>query len=134
MENERMNIQQGELYWIQIQNLDGSDPEYSHPYVILQENVFNRSRLQTVIVCALTSNIQRANAPGNVLLEPGEANLPRQSVVEVSKISSVDKLQLGEYIGVLSGQRIQAILAGMQFLQLTTERREIDQEQRKGEV
>lgn len=49
------------------------------------------------MVCALTSNIKRANTPGNVLLETGEANLPRQSVVEVSKVSTVDKIQLGEY-------------------------------------
>ena len=76
-----------------------------------------------MVVCALTSNIKRAKAPGNVLLEAGEANLPRQSVVVVSQVSTVDKTQLGEYIGLLTEERINQILAGMQFLQLFTERR-----------
>jgi mRNA interferase MazF len=80
------------------------------------------SRLDTGVVCALTSNLKRAKAPGNVLLDIGEANLSRQSVVVVSQVSTVDKTQLGEYIGSLSEQRVHQILAGMQFLQLMTER------------
>ncbi len=75
------------------------------------------SRIQTVVVCALTSNLKRAKAPGNVLLEVGEANLTRQSVVVVSQVSTVEKSQLGEYIGSLSKARVGQILAGMQFLQ-----------------
>jgi mRNA interferase MazF len=76
-------------------------------------------------VCALTSNLQRAKLPGNVLLEAGEANLAKQSVVVVSQVSTVDKSQLGEYIGSLSQQRVQQILAGMQFLQaMTPDRRD----------
>ena len=89
--------------------------------MVIQEDVFNRSRIHTVIVCALTTNRKRANLPGNVLLEPGEANLPRQSIVEVSKLSTVDKAQLGELIGSLTRPRIDQILAGIQFLQRLTE-------------
>ena len=63
-------------------------------------------------------------APGNVLLDAGEANLPRQSVVVVSQVSTVNKTQIGEYIGTLTSERISQILAGMRFLQLMTERRE----------
>jgi mRNA-degrading endonuclease toxin of MazEF toxin-antitoxin module len=63
--------------------------------VVVQEDVFNHSRIATVVVCALTSNLHRANEPGNVLLEVGEGNLPEQSVVVVSQISSVDKALLG---------------------------------------
>lgn len=91
--------------------------DYPHPYVVIQDNVFNHSRIHTVIVCALTSNIKRANWPGNVLLEVGEANLPRQSVAEISKVSSVDKKQLGDYIGSLTSQRVDQILAGMRLQQ-----------------
>jgi mRNA interferase MazF len=69
------------------------------------------------VVCALTSNLKQANAPGNVLLEVGEANLLKQSVVVVSKVSAVHQSQLGDYIGSLSERRIKQILAGMQFLQ-----------------
>lgn len=70
-----------------------------------------------MVVCGVTSNLRRANAPGNVLLDAGEANLPRQSIVEVSKVSTVAKSELGDYIGSLSRQRIKQILAGMRFLQ-----------------
>lgn len=114
-----MVINRGDIYWLQREVQDAAEPDIRHPYVVLQENIFNHSRINTVIVCALTSNIKRANMPGNVLLEVGEANLPKHSVAEVSKVSSVDKTQLGEYIGTLSAQRVNEILAGMRFLQLS---------------
>lgn len=112
-----MVINQGDIYWLQLEDSDGLEAGIPHPYVVVQDNVFNHSRIHTVVVCAMTSNIKRVNTPGNILLEAGEANLPRQSVVEVSKVSSVEKTQLGEYIGSLSEERIHQILAGMRFLQ-----------------
>jgi len=96
-----MVISQGDIYWVDLGEPSGSEPGYSHPHVIVQNNVFNASRINTVIVCALTSNLKRAQAPGNVLLEQGEANLPKQSVVLASQIFTVDKSQLGEFIGKL---------------------------------
>jgi mRNA interferase MazF len=69
------------------------------------------------MVCAITSNRKRASMPGNILLEADEANLTRQSIVEVGKVSVVDKAQLGAYIGSLTAQRVRQILAGMRFQQ-----------------
>jgi mRNA interferase MazF len=83
---------------------------------VVQNNVFNRSRLNTVVVCALTSNLKRAAAPGNVLLERGEADLPKQSVVVVSQIFTVDKNQLGEYIGTLSNRQVRQIVEGIRLV------------------
>jgi len=111
-----MVVNQGDIYWVQLEGPSGSEPGYAHPHVVIQDNVINRSRINTVVVCALTTNLKRAKAPGNVYLEAGEANLPRQSVVVVSQVSTVDKAQLGEYIGSLNEQRIDQVLAGMQFL------------------
>jgi mRNA interferase MazF len=113
----RLTINQGDVYWVQGEDRSGSEPGIPHPCVVIQENVFNHSRINTVVVCALTSNIKRVTMPGNVLLDLNEANLPRQSVVEVSKVDTVDKAQLGEYIGYLTEQRVQQILAGLRFLQ-----------------
>ncbi len=114
----RRVINQGDIYWVQLENPNEMKPGTPHPYVVIQENLFNHSRINTVVACALTSNIKRiSNTPGNILLDVGEANLPRQSVVEVSKVSTVDKVALGEYIGSLTEQRVNQILAGMQFLQ-----------------
>ena len=108
-----MVIYQGDIFWIDLDEPSGSEPGYRHPHVVVQNNVFNRSRISTVVVCALTSNLKRAAAPGNVLLEPKEANLPKQSVVNVSQIFTVDKSQLDEKIGTLSRRRVREILDGI---------------------
>ena len=118
--NQSAQINQGDIYWIQSDEPSETElGHYAHPYVVVQENLFNHSRVKTVIVCALTSNLKRANDPGNILLNAGEANLPERSVVVVSKVSSVNKTQLGAYIGSLSRTRVEQILAGMRFLQLS---------------
>ncbi len=118
-----MVINQGDIYWIDLSEPSGSAPGYLHPHVVIQNNVFNLSRINTVIVCALTSNLQRAEAPGNVLLDEGEANLPKQSVAVVSQIFTIDKSDLGEYIGKVSKRRVRQILDG---IKMVTEPREID--------
>ena len=118
-----MVIHQGDIYWIDLGQPIGSEPGYVHPYVVIQNDVLNSSRIRTVIVCALTSNLRRAAAIGNVLIEPGEANLPDQSVVNVSQIFTVDKAPLTEKVGKLSRQRVRQILAG---IALVTEPQEIE--------
>jgi mRNA interferase MazF len=119
-----MTINQGDVYWVPLDEPGEPEPGATHPHVVIQEDVLNRSRIHTVVVCALTTNRKRAKAPGNVLLEPGEANLPKQSIVVVSQVSTVEKTQLREYIGTLSKQRVGQILAGMQFVQSLTEHHE----------
>ena len=115
-----MAVYQGDVYWVSLRNPDGSEAGYAHPHVVIQDDVMNRSRMGNVVVCALTTNRKRAHAPGNVTLEAGEANLPRQSIVVVSRVSTVEKAQLGQFIGSLSKERVKQILAGMQFLQWMT--------------
>jgi mRNA interferase MazF len=119
-----MEVNQGDIYWVPLKEPNGLEPGYTHPHVVIQDDVINHSRVHTVVVCALTTNLKRANDPGNVILEFGEANLPKQSVVVVSQVSSVEKTQLGEYIGSLTPDRIHQIYAGMRFQQLMTGHRE----------
>ncbi|MBI4289000.1 MAG: type II toxin-antitoxin system PemK/MazF family toxin [Chloroflexi bacterium] len=111
-----MVIQQGDVFWVDLGEPTGSGPAYRHPHLVVQNNVFNRSRINTVVVCSLTSNLQRARSPGNVLLEKGEANLPKQSVVNVTQIFTVDKRDLTEKIGSLSRERMAHVLQGMELL------------------
>ena len=111
-----MVINQGDVYWVDLGEPSGSEPGYKHPHVVVQNNLFNRSQIRTVIVLALTSNLKRVNAPGNVLLEKGEANLPKQSVVNVSQVFTVDKSQLDEYIGTLSSKRVREVLNGVKLV------------------
>lgn len=108
-------ITRGEIYWIEPEHLPVHDSETRHPYVIVQDDMFNQSRILTVVVCALTSNINRASYPGNVLLNVDEGNLHKASVVEVSKLSTVHKAHLGAYIGRLNAKRIAQILNGIRF-------------------
>ena len=110
-------IHRGDVFWVASDDVSGSASGIQHPHVVLQDDVFNRSRIPTIIMCALTSNPKRANEPGNVQLEPGEANLARPSVVVVSQVSVVARAQLGEYIGSLSQERVEQILDGMRFQQ-----------------
>ncbi len=78
--------------------------------------VFNKSRINTVVVCSLTSNLQRAESPGNVLLEKGEANLPKPSVVSITQIFTVNKQDLSEKIGSISRNRMAQVLEGIDLL------------------
>jgi hypothetical protein len=64
-----MVINQGDIFWIDFGTPNGSEPGYRHPHLVIQNNLFNRSRINTVIVCTLTSNMKRADAPGNVALK-----------------------------------------------------------------
>lgn len=121
MPPERIN--RGDVFWVEPDDSRGPVPSYSHPHVVVQDDVFNHSRITAVVVCALTSNLHRASEPGNVLLEVGEGNLPKQSVVVVSQVSSVDKVRLGERIGALSDARVEQILAGLRFQQVSFFRR-----------
>ena len=111
-----MVINQGDIFWIELDEPSGSEPGYLHLHVIIQNNLFNRSRINTVVVCVLTSNLRRANSPGNVLLEAGEADLPEQSVVNVSQILTINKSQLGDKIGTLSAERVRQILDGIRLV------------------
>jgi len=118
-----MVINQGDVFWIDFGEPAGSEPGYRHPHVVIQNNLFNRSRINTVVVCALTSNLERAAAPGNVLLNKGEANLLKGSVVNISQVFTVNKSDLSEKIGTLSNKRLHQILEGIKLL---TEPREVD--------
>jgi mRNA interferase MazF len=84
--------------------------------VVIQSDDFNRSPIHTVVVCELTSVLRRANDPGNVLLVPGEGNLPEQSVVNVSRLVTLDKRILGNRIGVLDDERMREVLDGVRLV------------------
>lgn len=108
-----MVIKQGDIYWIDLGYPSGSAPGFKHPHVVIQNNIYNESRIKTVVVCAVTSNLKRASAPGNVLLRKGEANLQKDCVVNVSQILTVDKSELTDKIGTLPHSRILQIVEGI---------------------
>lgn len=111
-----MAISQGDVFWVSRGAPRGSEPGFRRPFVVVQNDPFNRSAINTVVVCALTSNVRRAQAPGNILLKKGEANLPESSVVNISQIVTLDKTDLVERIGTLSKERVRQIVEGLLLL------------------
>ncbi len=109
-------INQGDIFWVDLGEPSGSEPAYRHPHLVIQNNLFNRSRINTVVVCALTSNLERVKSPGNVLLDKGEANLPKQSVVNITQIFTVNKRDLTEKVGSVSRYRMGEVLDGIGLL------------------
>lgn len=109
-------IRQGDVYWAETTNPYGSSPAFRRSYVVIQNNVLNASRIHTVLTCALTTNLRQATAPGNILLDPREANLSERSVVNVSQVVTFDKAQLEELIGTLSTRRMREIVKGINLL------------------
>lgn len=108
-----MVIQQGDIFWVDLGQPVGSEPGYRHPMLVVQNDAFNRSRINTIVLCALTGNLALAQMPGNVALRKGEAGLPKRSVVNVTRIATVDRSQLAEKIGTTSKARVREVLAGI---------------------
>ena len=106
-----MDLHQGDIYWIKLN--DGNDEEIIHPNVIIQDDAINNSRINTTVVCGISTNMKKAYGIGNVVLEEGEANLKKKSIVVVAQVSAVNKDQIGEYIGTLRSGRVEEIFQGM---------------------
>jgi mRNA interferase MazF len=110
------DIRQGDVYWLDFGPSSGSAPAERHPCVVVQSDVFNRSRIATTVVCLITSNMDRASAPGNVALAKGDARLPKPSVVNVSQLVTVDKIDLEERAGRLPDAARASVLTGLRLL------------------
>ena len=111
-----VEIRQGDVYWSDFGPVTDSAPAGRRPCVVVQNDLLNRSGLHTTVVCGMTSNLARAEVSINVLLRKGEGGLPRASVVNVSQLTTVDKIELVEKLGRLSADRIDAIHAGISRL------------------
>jgi len=109
-------IEQGEIYWVDLGAPRGSSPGHKHPHIVIQNNVFNASKINTVVVCVITSNLRRAKSPGNVVIEKGEANMPKKSVVNVTQLYTVDKRDLLDRIGKVSKEKLEMILEGVKLV------------------
>lgn len=111
-----MVVKQGDIFWLELPPPSGSGPCYRHPHVVIQNNVFNSSKINTVVVCSLTSNLNRALSPGNVTLRKGEANIPQKSVINITQLFTVNKSDLKQKIGTLSAKKIDEIITGIKLL------------------
>jgi mRNA interferase MazF len=97
----------GEIWWANIPPPRGSAPAKRRPVVIIQNDSFNRSALNTVICAVITSNLELAVLPGAMLLEKAISGLDKSSVVNFSQIATIDKANLTELVGMLPKETIQ---------------------------
>ncbi len=107
------SIRQGDVFWADLEDPKGSAPGFRRPMVVAQSDVFNESKIQTVVVCAVTSNMARAKVPGNVSLKKGEAGLSKESVINVTQIVTLDKASLAQKIGKLSPAKREQMIRGI---------------------
>lgn len=103
----------GQIWWATLPEPVGAMPGHRRPVLIIQADSFNRSRIQTVIVVILTSNLRLAAAPGNVLLKSKTTGLDRDSVVNISQMLTVDRTMLTEMITQLRGDQMEAVERGL---------------------
>lgn len=109
-------ITQGDVCWADLDDPVGSAPGFRRPVVVVQGEEFNASRLATAVVVPLTSNLRLTAAPGNVLLAAERTGLPKDSVANVSQISTVDRDLLSTRVGRLSAAELDLVLAGIDLV------------------
>jgi mRNA interferase MazF len=110
---EEVEIRRGDIWWCDLGPVLGSPPAGRRPVLVVSADGFNASNLRTVIAAALTTNVDRARRPANVLVEEGTAGLARDSVVMVSHLRALDKTTLVERSGRLSRSRMAQVDAGL---------------------
>ncbi|MCX5752835.1 MAG: type II toxin-antitoxin system PemK/MazF family toxin [Candidatus Krumholzibacteria bacterium] len=106
----------GEIWWASLPVPRGSEPGYRRPVVIVQSNAFNRSEISTIVVAAISSNLRLAEAPGNIFLKRRESKLPKDSVINVSQLLTLDKKYLTEKTGQLSSRHMLELEEGLKMV------------------
>ena len=109
-------MQRGDIWWATLRPPTGSEPDYRRPVLIIQSDDFNKSRINTVVVAILTSNLSLQSAPGNVFLPKRSTKLPKDSAANVSQIVTLDKSFLTERIGRLCIDKMKYVDDGLRLV------------------
>lgn len=109
-------MRRGEIWWAELPATVGAEPGFRCPLLLVQADDFNRSSIQTVIGLALTTNLRLADAPGNLLLPAAESGLPKDSVVNVTQILTVDKGLLSARAGALNDRAMLLVEDGVRLV------------------
>ncbi len=112
-----MNFKKGEIWWADLDEPRGSEPGYRRPVVIVQSDEFNKSKIKTVMVAVITSNLKLAKAPGNIKLGATKnIGLKKESVINVSQVITLDKSYLTKKTGKLSANQRQELNEGLKLV------------------
>jgi mRNA interferase MazF len=109
-------IRRGQVWWVDFgEEVRGSEPAYRHPALVIQRDEVNASRIDTTVVCVLTSNVRLAKAPGNTLLPRSATGLPRDSVANASQLATVNRTDLETLAGALPRRLLERVDAGLRW-------------------
>lgn len=111
-----VEIRRGEIWWADLPEPRRSEPGYRRPVLVVQADSFNRSRIQTAIVAVITGNMELADVPGNILLPARVTGLPRDSVVNVSQLLTLDRTFLTDLAGTLPPRVQGSVDAGLRLV------------------
>lgn len=109
-------IEQGQVYWVDLGPEIDSGPAGRRPVLVVQGNGFNRSRIGTVVVAAISANTRLATLPGNLFLPAGTAGLPKDCVVNVSALVTLDRGHLHELVGELPFHLLAEAMGGLRLV------------------
>lgn len=109
-------MNRGEIWWADLPDPAVSEPGFKRPVLVLQSDAFNRSRIDTVVAVALTSNLRLADAPGNVKLSTTKTGLPKDSVANVTQIVTLDKQFLRNKSGKLDRETMLRVEDGVRLV------------------
>lgn len=111
-----MEVERGQIWWADLGEPRGSSPGYERPIVIIQSDFYSQTRINTLIVAIITTNLRLAKMPGNVLLTPRASGLKEESVVNVTQLFTIDRNDLSEYVGTLSERKMEQIDKGLRLI------------------
>lgn len=111
-----MVIKRGDIWWAELPEPHGAGPGYKRPLVIIQTNEFNKSKINTVIAAVITTNLRLSAAPGNILLSKNKSKLPKESVINVSQIVTVNKSFLTEKVKTLPSSTMVQVDEGIRLV------------------
>jgi mRNA interferase MazF len=109
-------MKRGEIWYVDLGEPKGSAPAFERPVVIVQDDLLTDSRLSTVMVAPITSNLQRALAVGNVRLDTKTSGLKKDSVILVCQVMTIDKSLFDKRIGTLPKRQIQDLDSGLRLV------------------
>lgn len=109
-------MNRGEIWWADLPEPTGSSPGFRRPVLVIQADNFNKANLHTSIVAIITTNLDLAEMRGNVLLKKNQSDLPKDSVVNVTQLFTIDKILLLEYVGTISERKMEQVDKGLRLV------------------
>jgi mRNA interferase MazF len=109
-------MKRGEVWWASLPAPTGSGPGFRRPVVVIQSNPFNQSRIATVVVAVVTSNLALTDAPGNIRVGKAESGLTKPSVINISQLFTLDRELLTQRVRSLPAEIMRNVDDGLRLV------------------